>query len=152
LFSAAATSEPLPLAVASFGGGGSTAAAATTTRERHHLHVLFIANHRAVQLSQTIQNTYKLSQENVPGSPAITPKHFHITALHVITQDETQSSVQSMAIPMNGVHLYFSSTSVTSPYGYYPSDTWVQCNLQLVHVHIPLSICFAKSSEVLNQA
>jgi nuclear pore complex protein Nup155 len=93
------------------------------------------SGNKSVQLSQTIQNTYKLAQEKAPGSPAITPKHFHIIALHAITQEETRSGVQLMAITMNGVRLYFSSAS---PYGYYPAnDTRVQRNLQLVHVRLP---------------
>jgi nuclear pore complex protein Nup155 len=93
------------------------------------------AGNKSVQLSQTIQNTYKLAQEKAPGSPAITPKHFHVVALHVITQEETRSGVQLMAITMNGVRLYFSSSA--SPYGYYPAATRVQLHLQLVHVRLP---------------
>jgi len=93
---------------------------------------------KSVQLSQTIQNLYKLAQEKAPGSPAITPKHFRVIALHVIPQEETRSGVQLMAITMNGVRLYFSSSA--GPYGYYPaSDTRVQHNLQLVHVRLPPS-------------
>ncbi|KAF8507029.1 nucleoporin [Russula emetica] len=91
---------------------------------------------KSVQLSLTIQNLYKLAQEKAPGSPAIVPKHFHVIALHVITQEETRSGVQLMAITMNGVRLYFSSSA--GPYGYYPgSDTRGQRNLQLVHVRLP---------------
>ena len=91
---------------------------------------------KSVQLSQTIQNLYKLAQEKAPGSPAITPRQFHVIALHVLTQEETRSGVQLMAITTNGVRLYFSSSS--GPYGYYPgSDTRGQRNLQLVHVRLP---------------
>jgi nuclear pore complex protein Nup155 len=91
---------------------------------------------KSVQLSQTIQNLYKLAQEKAPGSPAIVPKHFHVIALHVINQEETRSGVQLMAITMNGVRLYFSSSA--GPYGYYPGgDTRGQRNLQLVHVRLP---------------
>ena len=91
---------------------------------------------KSVQLSQTIQNLYKLAQEKAPGSPAITPKHFHIIALHVITQEETRSGLQLMAITMNGVRLYFSSSP--SHYGYYPgNDPRVQRPLQLIHVRLP---------------
>ena len=91
---------------------------------------------KSVQLSQTIQNLYKLAQEKAPGSPAIAPKHFHVIALHVITQEETRSGVQLMAITMNGVRLYFSSSA--GPYGYYlGSDTRGQRSLQLVHVRLP---------------
>ena len=93
-------------------------------------------SNKSVQLSQTIQNLYKLAQEKAPGSPAITPKHFYVIALHVITQEETRSGLQLMAMTMNGVRLYFSSSA--SPYGYYPaSDARVQRPLQLVHVRLP---------------
>ena len=91
---------------------------------------------KSIQLSQTIQNLYKLAQEKAPGSPAITPKHFHIVALHVISQEETRSGLQLMAITMNGLRLYFSSSA--SPYSYYPAtDARVQRPLQLVHVRLP---------------
>ena len=91
---------------------------------------------KSVQLSQTIQNLYKLAQEKAPGSPAIVPRHFNVIALHVITQEETRSGVQLMAITLNGVRLYFSSSA--GRYGYYPgSDTRGQGNLQLVHVRLP---------------
>jgi nuclear pore complex protein Nup155 len=91
---------------------------------------------KSVQLSQTIQNLYKLAQEKAPGSPAITPKHFHIIALHIITQAETRSGLQLMAITMNGVRLYFSSSA--GPYGYYPgTDPRGQRPLQLIHVRLP---------------
>jgi len=91
---------------------------------------------KSVQLSQTIQNLYKLAQEKAPGSPAITPKHFHIIALHVITQEETRSGLQLIAITMNGVRLYFSSSA--GPYGYYSgNDPRVQRPLQLIHVRLP---------------
>src|SRR5258708_1864980 len=93
--------------------------------------VYFPTSNKSVQLSQTIQNLYKLAQEKAPGSPAITPKHFHVIALHVITEEESRSGVQLMAITMNGVRLYFSSSA--SPYGYYPAIyTRVQRHLQLV--------------------
>ncbi|KAI0304810.1 nucleoporin [Russula brevipes] len=98
--------------------------------------VYYPTNNKSVQLSQTIQNLYKLAQEKAPGSPAITPKHFHVIALHVITEEETRSGLQLMAITMNGVRLYF--TSSASPYGYYPAqDARVQRPLQLVHVRLP---------------
>jgi nuclear pore complex protein Nup155 len=91
---------------------------------------------RSVQLSQTIQNLYKLAQEKAPGSPVITPKHFHIIALHVITQEETRTGLQLVAITINGVRLYFSSSA--SPYSYYPgNDPRVQRPLQLIHVRLP---------------
>lgn len=92
---------------------------------------------KTVQLSQTIQNLYKQAQDKAPGSPAITPKHFHITALHIVTQEETRSGLQLMAITMNGVRLYFSS--LTSPYSHYPANDpqRIQRPLQLVHVRLP---------------
>ncbi|KAI0257476.1 nucleoporin [Lactifluus subvellereus] len=61
---------------------------------------------KTVQLSQTIQNLYKQAQDKAPGSPAITPKHFHIIALHIVTQDETRSGLQLMAITMNGARFH----------------------------------------------
>jgi nuclear pore complex protein Nup155 len=98
--------------------------------------VYYPTTNKSVQLSQTIQNLYKLAQEKAPGSPAITPKHFHVIALHIITQEETRSGLQLMAITMNGVRLYFSSSA--SPYSYYPTnDARVQRPLQLVHVRLP---------------
>jgi len=92
---------------------------------------------KSVQLSQTIQNLYKLAQEKAPGSPTITPKHFHVIALHVIPQEETRSGLQLMAITVNGIRLYFSSS--TAPYFPYPASdvTRIQRPLQLVHVRLP---------------
>ncbi|KAH9175438.1 nucleoporin [Lactarius sanguifluus] len=99
--------------------------------------VYYPTSSKSVQLSQTIQNLYKLAQEKAPGSPTITPKHFHVIALHVITQEETRSGLQLMAITVNGIRLYFSSS--TSPYhSYTASDaTRIQRSLQLVHVRLP---------------
>jgi nuclear pore complex protein Nup155 len=99
--------------------------------------VYYPTSSKAIQRSQTIQNLYKLAQDKAPGSPAITPKHFHIIALHIITPEETRSGLQLMAITMNGVRLYFSS--LTSPYSHYSaSDAQrIQRPLQLVHVRLP---------------
>ncbi|KAI9512809.1 nucleoporin [Russula earlei] len=98
--------------------------------------VYYATSNKSVQISQTIQNLYKLAQEKAPGSPAITPKHFHVISLHVITQEETRSGLQLMAMTMNGVRLYFSASA--SPYGYYPaSDARVQRPLQLIHLRLP---------------
>jgi len=98
--------------------------------------VYYPTTNKSVQLSQTIQNLYKLAQEKAPGSPAITPKNFHIVSLHVTSQEETRSGLQLMALTVNGVRLYFSTSA--SPYGYYPAnDPRVQRPLQLVHVRLP---------------
>ncbi|KAH9044824.1 nucleoporin [Lactarius pseudohatsudake] len=84
--------------------------------------VYYPTSSKSVQLSQTIQNLYKLAQEKAPGSPTITPKHFHVIALHVITQEETRSGLQLMAITVNGIRL---------------DATRIQRSLQLVHVRLP---------------
>jgi nuclear pore complex protein Nup155 len=99
--------------------------------------VYYPTSSRTVQLSQTIQNLYKQAQDKVPGSPAITPKHFHIISLHIITQEETRSGLQLMAITTNGVRLYFST--LAGPFSHYPgSDAQrIQRPLQLVHVRLP---------------
>ena len=98
--------------------------------------VYYPTSSKSVQLSQTIQNLYKLAQEKAPGSPTITPKHFHVIALHVITQEETRSGLQLMAITVNGIRLYFSSSA--GPYHSYPAidATRIQRPLQLVHVRL----------------
>ncbi|KAI0068445.1 nucleoporin [Artomyces pyxidatus] len=94
---------------------------------------------RSVQLVQTIQNLYKMAQEKAPGSPALTPQHFQVIALHVVAQDESRTNVQLMAITRNAVRLYFAPSS--SPYSYYSSGgndpPRSHRSLQLLHVRLP---------------
>ncbi|KAI0274723.1 nucleoporin [Gloeopeniophorella convolvens] len=93
-------------------------------------------SNKSIQLIQTVQNLYKLAQDKAPGSPAITPKHFNIIALHVITQEESRSGLQLMAITTNGVRLFFSSSA---SFGFYPGGNAQQGQrtLQLAHVRLP---------------
>ncbi|KAL1952061.1 hypothetical protein VTO73DRAFT_1210 [Trametes versicolor] len=87
-----------------------------------------------VQHLQTISNLYKATQDKVPGSPALTPQNFSITALHVIEPSESRSGVQLVAITTNGVRLYFSPGST---YGWNTSAAPGFRSLSLAHVRLP---------------
>jgi nuclear pore complex protein Nup155 len=81
----------------------------------------------------SFRDLYKLAQEKVPGSPAITPRHFHVIALHVIAQEEI-----SFTNDDHHRHREWHSSVFLHRLAHIASDaTCIQCPLQLVHVRLP---------------
>ncbi|KAL1748480.1 Non-repetitive/WGA-negative nucleoporin C-terminal-domain-containing protein [Schizophyllum fasciatum] len=84
---------------------------------------------------QTLSSLFKLAQDKVPAAPALTPQNFELSALQVITPQESRLGVQLMAITKNAVRLYFATTvSYGFTYGSYGSSGRA---LQLIHVRLP---------------
>lgn len=95
---------------------------------------------KAVQQLQTLNNIYKLAQDKAPASPALTPKSFHIVALHVIDPAESRGSIQlhAIAITSNGVRLYLSPQAGYGNYGFSSSGSSFR-PLGVQHVRLPPS-------------
>ncbi|KAI0053328.1 nucleoporin [Auriscalpium vulgare] len=94
---------------------------------------------KTVHLYQKLTGLYSKAQDKAPGSPALAPGRFQIAALHVIPADETQTSLQLMAITANGIRLYFAATP--SPGSYYSGSSNEaprgHRSIVLVHVRLP---------------
>ncbi|EKM61129.1 uncharacterized protein PHACADRAFT_24346 [Phanerochaete carnosa HHB-10118-sp] len=98
-----------------------------------------MAGEKAVSHIQTLSNLCKAAQDKAPGSPAITPQTFSLSALHVIEPGTSQNDLHLIALTSNGLRLYFApGTSGYYSYNYTASSsTGGQRPLQLVHVRLP---------------
>ncbi|KAL4242212.1 non-repetitive/WGA-negative nucleoporin family protein [Abortiporus biennis] len=104
------------------------------------IHVYKTNGDKAVQLLQTLSNLYKLAQDKVPGSAALSPSSFVILSLHVVEPGRVANGIQLMAITTNGVRLFFSASAAGFGYGYGYSGSGLPIRqLQLVHVRLPPS-------------
>lgn len=94
---------------------------------------------KGLRKTHTLINLQKQAQDKAPGAPALA-QGLRLLSLHVISQRESKSGIQLMALSQNGVRLYFSTTSMGySAYGYAgPQYGGMDSRqLQLVHVRLP---------------
>ena len=92
---------------------------------------------KAIQLSQTLSNLYKATQDKAPGSPALAPNTFRIIAVHVMEPGSSSNSPHLLALTTNGLRVYFAPS--TSPYAFSlgPSTAPSQRPLAVMHVRPP---------------
>ncbi|TDL28525.1 nucleoporin [Rickenella mellea] len=109
-----------------------------TLSEHNWVSIWMPESNKGLRKIQTLSSLLKQAQDKAPGTPQLM-QNFKLISLHIITQRESKSGVQLMALSSNGVRLYFGPLAANYVYGFggsaYSSADPKQ--LQLLHVRLP---------------